>query len=81
MWEPACHVASTGHVDRYERRRRREERGSKRGEPGAAVIVYKVGNGSWWDRFQGYDPDLDQAAAKEQAAGEGGAAAGPAGND
>ena len=41
----------------------------------------RLESGSWWEGFRGYDPESGQAAAKEEAAGEDGAAAGPTGNE
>ncbi|KAL9184348.1 hypothetical protein ACHAXT_002434 [Thalassiosira profunda] len=40
-WEPTENVASTGHVDRFQRRAR--QRKLKRGTPGVAVIEYEDG--------------------------------------
>jgi len=58
-WEPRENVASTGHVDRYERRQR--QRTLRKASAGVAVIEYEDGEREMVDmkieKFRGYRPD------------------------
>lgn len=59
-WEPLDNVASTGHVDRYERQRKKRK--PKKGTAGVAVIEYDDGERSTVDlrveKFRSHCPDL-----------------------
>ena len=79
-----AHLVSMEYVDRYERRRCREKRGLKRGEPGVAVMKYEDGRGSCWTcRGKNCEGkvDSDQVTTREETTGEGRTAAGPVWND
>jgi len=58
-WEPRENVASTGHIDRYERQQRQKT--LKRSTAGVAVIEYEDGEREMVDlkieKFRGYRPD------------------------
>mmetsp|Transcript_27581 Transcript_27581/g.58917 ORF Transcript_27581/g.58917 Transcript_27581/m.58917 type:complete len:346 (-) Transcript_27581:1625-2662(-) len=58
-WEPPENVASTGHIDRYERQQR--QRTLKKSTAGVAVIEYEDGEREMVDmkieKFRGYRPD------------------------
>merc|ERR1712194_343692 len=58
-WEPSENVASTGHIDRFERQQR--QRTLRRGTAGVAVIEYEDGEREMVDmqmeKFRGYRPD------------------------
>lgn len=58
-WEPSENVASTGHIDRFERQQR--QRTLRKGTAGVAVIEYEDGEREMVDmqmeKFRGYRPD------------------------
>jgi len=66
-WEPSENLASTGHIDRFERQQR--QRTLSEGTAGVAVIEYEDGEREMVDmqmeKFRGYSPDSDQRDSSE----------------